>query len=115
MAAAAVARGSKRFLTDVSPEYSFWVCDGRVLKNLRDLRDALAVMTEETYSYHVNEAKNDFHNWVKDIVGDDILANQLLQAGNTVSAARLVTDRIASLSGRPLAAQKASSRKPARR
>jgi hypothetical protein len=92
---------TKSYLADVPQEFAFWVCDGQILKNLRELRDAFAVMNDYTFTYHVNDAKNDFHNWVKDIVRDDALASQLLKAGSPLAAVRVVTDRIAFLSAKP--------------
>jgi hypothetical protein len=95
---------TKSYLADVPHEYAFWCCDGRILKNLRELRDAFAVMNDGTFTYHVNDAKNDFHSWVKDIVKDDTLAAELLTAGSPMTAVRVVTDRIAFLSARPASA-----------
>jgi len=95
---------TKTYLADVPQEHVFWCCDGHILKNLRELRDAFAVMNDHTFTYHVNDAKNDFHNWVKDIIRDDTLAQDLLKAGNPMIAVRVVTDRIAFLSARPASA-----------
>lgn len=107
---------TKGYLADVPQEHVFWCCDGQILKNLRDLRDAFAVMNENTFAYHVNASKNDFHNWVRDIIKDDTLAKDLLKAGNTMTAVRIVTDRIALLSAKPASAPalKQTSRKPMR-
>ena len=92
---------NQTFLADVPQELVFWCNDGQILKNLKELRDALAIMNDYTFTYHVNEAKNDFHNWVKDIVRDDTLATQLLRAGSPLVAVRVVTDRISFLSAKP--------------
>ncbi len=103
---------SKSYLRDVPQEFAFWCSDGQVLKNLRELRDALASMNESTFAYHVDEAKNDFHNWVKDIIRDDKLAVELLRAASPMVAVRVVTDRIAFLSARPAPARKGASAAP---
>jgi hypothetical protein len=100
---------TKRYLDDVPQEYVFWCCDGRILKNLRELRDAFAVMSEDTFAYHVNTAKNDFYNWVRDIIKDDTLAGDLFKAANTRTAVKLVTERIASLSSKPTSAPATAS------
>jgi len=65
----------------------------------------------------VNAAKNDFHNWVKDIIKDDALASDLLKAANAGNAVRVVTERIAFLSSKPVSApaKKATRRKTTRR
>jgi hypothetical protein len=108
---------SKRYLADVPQEHVFWCCDGQILKNLKELRDAFAVMSEDTFAYHVHAAKNDFYNWVRDVIKDEVLASDLLKAANTTTGVRIVTERIAFLSGSPSAApaKKATRRKPTRR
>ena len=88
------------FLADVPQEYVFWCCDGQILKNLKQLRDAFSVMSEDTFAYHVNEAKNDFSNWVKDIIKDEVLASDMLKATSKTKSAKIVGERIAFLSGR---------------
>jgi hypothetical protein len=100
MATSAI-RDNQIYLADVPQEYVFWCCDGQILKNLRELRDALAAMSEDTFAYHANAAKNDFRNWVGDIIKDEVLASNLLKATNTTSAVRIVTERISFLSGKP--------------
>jgi hypothetical protein len=108
---------TKSYLADVPQEHVFWCCDGQILKNLKELRDAFAVMSEDTFAFHVNAAKNDFHNWVRDVIKDEVLASDLLKAVNTTTGVRIVTERIAFLSGSPSAApaKKATRRKPTRR
>ena len=116
MATSAMA-DTKSYLADVPQEYVFWCCDGQILKNLKELRDAFAVMSEDTFAYHVSEAKNDFHNWVRDVIKDEALAGDLLKAANTKTGVRIVTERIAFLTGRPspAPAKKEVRRKPTRR
>ena len=63
-----------QFLVDVPAEYVFWCEDGRVLRNLKDLADALATMSDETFAHHANTEKNDFSRWVRDIIKDEWLA-----------------------------------------
>jgi len=108
---------TKGYLADVPQEHVFWCCDGRILKNLSELCDALGAMSDDTFAYHVNAAKNDFHNWVKDIIRDDALASDLLKAANAGTAVRVVTERIAFLSSKPASvpAKKVTRRKTTRR
>ena len=58
-------------------ELCFWVNNGPILKNLKDLEKALKEISEKTFKCHVNKEKNDFANWVKNVLGDKILANKL--------------------------------------
>ena len=55
-------------------------------------------MTDETYVFHANTKKNDFSNWVRDIIKDGMLANDLQKATNRAQAAKLVANRMAILS-----------------
>jgi hypothetical protein len=81
-------------LGDVAQEKRFWCVDGRYLKNLQELKDALQNMTDETFSIHSNATKSDFSNWVKDVIGDDKLATDLKKSVTRAQAARSVADRI---------------------
>ena len=80
-------RKVKKILEDVPEDKRFWVCDGRVLKNLKELEQALRTMSDETYRYHVNKMKNDFYNWIKDVFKDKKLALEIKKSRNRISAA----------------------------
>ena len=66
-----------KILGDVSPAHCFYLCNGTILKNLDGLLNALQNIDDEVYEYHANNEKNDFCNWIKDIVGDTELAFNL--------------------------------------
>ena len=83
------------WLADVPLEKRFWCSDGRVLKNLAELEAALKEMNEETFRYHSNEAKSDFSNWVRDVVGDEKLSGDLRKSTTRAQAAKSVASRIA--------------------
>ena len=86
-----------KYLADVPEEYSFRCHDGCVFKNMRELRDGLANMSDETYTYHANSEKNDFSQWVKDIIQDEKLATDLRNAQSRSEAAARVASRITTL------------------
>ncbi len=81
-------------LADVLQEKRFWCSDGRVLKNLPQLETALKEMSEETFRYHSSEAKNDFSNWVRDVIGDEKLSMDLQKSTTRLQAAKSVAERI---------------------
>jgi hypothetical protein len=87
-----------RYLRDITGEQVFWCYDGSVFKNMRELRDGLANMSEETYAYHVSTNKNDFSRWVKDVIKDEKLAVNLQGSTSRSEAAKRVGTRIARLS-----------------
>ena len=84
-------------LRDVPQDKVFWCNDGRVVKNLSELVVALQQMSDETYSHHVTGDKNDFSNWVRDVIGDVNLARDMQKAVGHNSAAKTVETRLARL------------------
>ena len=94
---------ARRFLTDVQEEYVFRCCDGHTLRNMKELRDVLKTMKEETYVSHANTEKNDFTSWVRDIIKDGMLAKDLQKATTPAQADRFVANRMVVLTERSLA------------
>jgi hypothetical protein len=86
--------GQKRNLIDASDDNCFWVCDGKVLKNLYDLSAALEEMSDESYGYHANLEKNDFSSWVKEVLKEPGLASSLRRAKSRADALNLVKNRL---------------------
>ncbi len=62
---------------DTPHHQQFWVNDGSILNNLKQLPDALQNMDKSTFLHHVNEHKNDFANWVEHVYQENELANKL--------------------------------------
>jgi len=85
---------AQKLLAIVPEEYVFRCHDGRILKNMKELGEALAVMADETFAYHSNSEKKDFSNWVRDVIGDEKLAKDLENALDRNQAARIVASRI---------------------
>ena len=70
---------AKDFLSNAPEDKIFWVNDGRVLRNLKELSQELGDIEDETFSFHVNKDKNDFKNWIKDVIGDKKLAKDIVK------------------------------------
>lgn len=64
----------------IKPEEYFKLSNGRILKNLYELLNALKGIDDETFAFHVNENKNDFGNWVRDIFKDEQLAESIFSS-----------------------------------
>ena len=92
---------AKKRLGDVPDAKRFWCHDGEVIKNLRELRKALDDMSDETFRYHLGGGRNDFSKWIREVVGDEELANDLNKTKSRVEAGRAVADRVSFL-GRKL-------------
>ena len=86
-----------KLLSDVPGDRCFWCSSGQVFRNLNDLAAGFESMSEDTYKSHANKDKNDFKNWVTDIIGDKKLAMELLKARSKKSAAEKVKKRVAEL------------------
>ena len=88
---------ANRRLGAVPDEKRFWCRDGKLVKNLGELGRALNDMGDETFQYHSGEGRNDFSNWVRDVVGDEKLANDLSKAKSRIQASKAVAQRISFL------------------
>jgi hypothetical protein len=71
-------------------ERGFWVKDGPILRDLLELRDAILSMTEEQFSHHTGQGRNDFSVWVCEVLCDDECAKNLLKAKTQAEAAKAV-------------------------
>jgi hypothetical protein len=95
---AARTKPAEKRLSRVPEEYVFYCCDGGVYRDLAELAAGLAAMTDATFAYHSNRERQDFCNWVRDVVQDIELANQLAMAESRDLAAVCVAERINLLS-----------------
>ena len=86
-----------KFLARVPGEHVFYCRDERILKDMQELGEALAIMADETFAYHSNIERKDFSNWLADTIGDKKLAKDLENASDRNEAAVIVARRIAAL------------------
>jgi len=70
---------TKELLENVKEEHKFWLNNGKELNNLKDLYKELRRMNNSTFNHHVNESKNDFYNWTKDVYKNQALSDDLLE------------------------------------
>ena len=89
-----VATKQKPVLVCADGGSCFWVHDGPILKDLVELRDALAEMSPETFSYHANKERNDFADWIESILGDKTLATSFRKSRKPNTARTLVVKRL---------------------
>jgi hypothetical protein len=73
----------------------FVLNDGRILKNIKELADALEHMSNDVYAHHVNQDKNDFASWTEDVLYEKDLAEDLQQLDNQLHAQIAVLKHIA--------------------
>ena len=61
----------------ITPEQYFWLNNGRVLKNITELLNALKSMEDSIFYHHVSSDRNDFANWIKHVFKNDGLSYNL--------------------------------------
>ena len=84
----------KKVLGEAPVEHHFVVADGRKIKNIIELADALETMSEEIFRHHVNDFKNDFSTWVKDVFYDHSLAEDIARAKNRLETQIAILRRL---------------------
>lgn len=84
----------KKILGEAPVEHHFVVADGKKLKNIIELADALETMSEEIFRHHANEFKNDFSAWVKDVFYDHSLAEDISRAKNRLETQIAILRRL---------------------
>ena len=84
----------KKILGEAPEEHHFIVADGRKLKNIIELADALETMSEEIFRHHSNEFKNDFSAWIKDVFYDHSLAEDISMAKNRLETQIAILRRL---------------------
>ena len=72
-----IIRYVKPELTKAVGNYIFFVQDGTSISDLKELAMILDTMADGVFMYHVNESKNDFANWTRDVMGETELAEEL--------------------------------------
>jgi hypothetical protein len=61
-----------------APQTSFFVlCNGKPVKNIKELADVMEEIEDTIFNYHVTPDKNDFATWIKDVFKDIELAEKL--------------------------------------
>jgi len=86
-------------LAKVPEDHVFFCNDGKVFTDMKELAEGLVAMSDETFGYHSNPEKNDFSDWVRDVIKDEKLASDLATATTRLEAVGFVTSRLASLRG----------------
>jgi hypothetical protein len=88
-------RSAKTALAEAPPDKCFWVNGGPILKNLRELCDALAQsISDEQFAYHVGGDRNDFARWVEEVLGDATCAKALRRARTRQAARQALAARL---------------------
>ena len=83
---------SKKILITVTLEQCFWINNGPILSNLRDLYNALKNISKDQFVYHAHGDNNDFALWVERMLLDEECAKALVKAKTQKIAAGKVSE-----------------------
>ncbi len=75
---------------DVPSDKFFWVCNGATLKNLRDLYHELDSMSDAEFEYHTGKGRNDFSQWILDVIGNHECARRTQRARTKDGTRRII-------------------------
>lgn len=89
----------KRILSDTAPEKAFWTTNGVICRNIYELANNVAGLSEKDFKYHVNEdnRKNDFAKWIREVLEDEDLAARLRSVMDKARYSDIIRQRIREL------------------
>lgn len=67
----------KRVKKNASPDQVFVLVNGHKIKNVKELADVIEKIEDHVFYHHVNENKNDFAVWLKEVFAEVGLAQEL--------------------------------------
>ncbi|MEM2121741.1 MAG: hypothetical protein QXU20_03750 [Candidatus Woesearchaeota archaeon] len=79
---------------EIPSEKEFILNDGRRLKNLRELLEALKTMDNNLFNHHVSPERNDFANWIKDVFKKEFLAEKVLNAKTREEIIKVLSEEL---------------------
>ncbi|MBU0624957.1 hypothetical protein KKF05_01295 [Patescibacteria group bacterium] len=89
---------AEHYLRDIEPMWrAFWFHPHLLVKNLAEFCSGLEEIDDGVYLYHSQGHKNDLARWVREVVGDGALADQLEKVKTRKEAAQITAQRIQDL------------------
>ncbi len=87
----ATAKKSPEYVhQEVHPDYHFYLPDGKAIKSIKGLIDALKTMDDKTFRTHVNARKNDFAEWIRVVAHKDDLADKIAKERTKTGISRIL-------------------------
>ncbi len=72
-----VKRKKRKTLIKAKPENYFILVTGVPLKSLKELTNVLENMNQWVFDHHVNNSRNDFADWIKNVLKEDDLSKDI--------------------------------------
>ena len=66
----------------------------RFISDHQELVDALEDMSSDLFEEHVNEMKNDFSNWIKDVFEEPNVAKELQKVQSRIEAQKVLIKKL---------------------
>lgn len=89
---------AKKALGDVpDSNMAFWFTNGIIAKNIYEFVSTIESCDKGVFDYHVNSEKNDFYNWILNVIGDEILAKRTKKEFDQKKFAKKIRRRIKEL------------------
>ena len=89
---------AEHYLRDIEPMWrAFWFHMHFYVKSLEEFCDGLSKIDDNIYEYHEKGHKHDMARWVREVVGDGTLADEMEKIKTREEAIRVVCDRVAEL------------------
>jgi hypothetical protein len=87
-----------KVLADVpGSNLTFWFNNGTIAKNIYEFVSTIESCDKGVFEYHVNSEKNDFYNWILNVLGDEILAKRVKKEMDQKKFAKKIRRRIKEL------------------
>ena len=87
----------KDLTSNAKPEEVFKLADGKIIKNIIELKKSLKDINKKVFTTHVNPEKNDFYNWIKGVYQDKVLAESIKNAKHPKHIINLIEKRLGDL------------------
>ncbi|MGV8152576.1 MAG: hypothetical protein ACP5OG_05835 [Candidatus Nanoarchaeia archaeon] len=81
----------------INPEFYFYLCNGDVLKNKKELLSSLKNMNDSVFYHHVTPERNDFANWIKDVFKESALSEKIAKCASKEEIIKLLEGKKASV------------------
>jgi hypothetical protein len=85
---------AKLILAQVDEEHHFRLHLGTDLGSLKNLAEAMDIISNDSFSHHVTKEKNDFAQWVNDVIGDKELAKGMYKVKSKKRMLKTLNKRI---------------------
>ena len=87
-------------LRTLPDDEAFWLCNNQTVHSLHELAEMLPELDDTTFRYHIQRDRNDFEDWIKNVIGDRELAREIARVKTKQTLAKKITARVRSIEQR---------------